>query len=459
MLDDTIAAIATAVGEGGIGIIRVSGQQAISVVDKVFRPKQAKKVSEFASHTLHLGDVVDSDGQRVDEVLVSVMRQPRSFTGEDVVELNCHGGQIPLRRTLELVLRAGARPAEPGEFTKRAFLNGRIDLAQAESVIDVIRAQTDASLDVALGQLAGRLSEAIQDIRRQLVELMAYIEAAIDFPEDDIEEMSRGQALTRVSEIRDNIGRILASAEQGKVYREGLRVVIVGRPNVGKSSLLNALLKEKRAIVTEIPGTTRDILEEVLNIRGIPVRVIDTAGIRETGDLVEQIGVAKAREYLNLAEIVLVVLDAGQRLTDEDREIMALVRHKPAIVLINKTDLDKQQLDEQEVEETMAGARLLRISAKEEFGLDELEDDLVQVVSQGKINRASPLVSNVRHKSALEKADEHLLDAQEAGAAGLSLDCLTIDLRSAWDSLGEITGETVTEDVLQQIFSQFCIGK
>ncbi|NPV26815.1 MAG: tRNA uridine-5-carboxymethylaminomethyl(34) synthesis GTPase MnmE [Firmicutes bacterium] len=460
MLTDTIAAIATAVGESGIGIIRVSGEQAIAVVDKVFSAKRAIRLRECATHTLHLGYIIDPvSGEKVDEVLVSLMRRPKSFTGEDVVEINCHGGLVPLRKTLELLLKAGARMAEPGEFTKRAFLNGRIDLAQAESVIDIIRAKTDASLNVALGQLEGRLSERIRDVRRMIVELLAFIEANIDFPEEDIEEISRGEILARVETIRTAIADLLISAEQGRVYREGLRVVIVGRPNVGKSSLLNALLKEKRAIVTDIPGTTRDVLEEILNIRGIPVRIIDTAGIRETGDPIERIGVEKAQEYLNLADLVLLVLDAGEKLSAEDRRIIEMAQKKPTIVLINKTDLVEQRLNEQEVEELVIGAKILRISAKEELGLNELDEKIVEIVTGGSIKRESPLVSNIRHKIALEEAQANLADVVDACVAGVSLDCLAIDIREAWERLGEITGETVTEDIIDQIFSQFCIGK
>lgn len=458
MSDDTIAAISTPIGAAGIGIIRVSGPQAIPLVEKLFRSPRQKTLSGARNNSLLYGHIVEMDSL-VDEVLVSVMRRPYSFTAEDVVEINCHGGIVAVRRCLEAVLRAGARPAEPGEFSKRAFLNGRIDLAQAESVIDLINAKTEKSLEVALDQLEGVLSRKVRKISSELLELIAHIEAGIDFPEHDIEEVSRASIKSKVERLLGDVGQMIASAETGKVFREGLRTVIIGKPNVGKSSLLNALVREKRAIVTDIPGTTRDIIEEVVNIRGIPLVLVDTAGIRETQDLVEKIGVERSREMLAGADLVLFMIDASTGLTEEDLKILPLTEEKNSIVILNKTDLGKG-VDAGLFARYASRGSVLEMSLLTGQGLDVLEQKIHDMVYAGiSSGREATMVANIRHKNALGKAAKSLEGVLQALGAHLPTDCMAIDLRAAWQSLGEITGETVNEDLVDQIFSQFCIGK
>lgn len=459
-LADTIAAISTPIGEGGIGIVRINGEKAVQIAAKIFRSPMEKDLREAKTYTMFYGHIIHPDTQEIiDEVIVSVMLAPRTYTREDVVEINCHGGIVPLKRVLELIIRQGARLAEPGEFTQRAFLNGRIDLTQAEATIDVIRAQTETSLKVALRQLGGGLSEQIQDIRQNIIFMLAHIEASIDFPEEDIEEMEYQELRKRAEETCQSLEQLLATAESGKVIREGLKTAIIGRPNVGKSSLLNALLREKRAIVTDIPGTTRDIIEEVVNIRGIPLKIIDTAGIRETEDLVEKIGVERARESLNQADLVLCMLNAGEGLQEEDKEIFSLVEGKKKIIIINKTDLPSK-LQEEEIRKIFPEETILRLSLKEELGLEELEKTIEDLVFAGQaFFIENNLVTNIRHKKLLEESRENLLEACNALASGMPTDLVAIDLKNALFSLGEITGETVSDDIIQQIFSQFCLGK
>lgn len=458
--EDTISAVATAVGEGGIGIIRLSGPQALTIADALFRGVRGRRASDVASHTVAYGRIVDPATETVvDEVLLLVMRAPRSYTREDVVEIHCHGGPAPLRKILDLTLAHGARLAEPGEFTKRAFLNGRLDLAQAEAVIDIIRAKTDASLRMAVNHLAGGLSAQIRTLRDDILAMIAHLEAAIDFPEEDIEELAAEQAAAGINGLLAAIDKLLATAQTGRILREGLETVIIGKPNVGKSSLLNALLREKRAIVTDIPGTTRDIIEEYVNIRGVPLKIVDTAGIRETTDLVEKIGVERAQEIMRRADLVLLVLDASAPLSAEDRQVLDMLQQQQVIVLINKTDLPVR-LELDEVTARMAGRRVLRISALEGTGLDELEQAIVDMVYAGKTAPSdSAFVSNVRHAAALRQARQHLADALATTSAGMPPDFVVIDLRAAWEKLGEITGETVGDDIIDQIFARFCIGK
>ncbi len=458
--DDTIAAIATAIGEGGIGIIRLSGPDAIAVADRLFRAASGMPAAEQQTYRAAYGRIVDpASGQTVDEVLLLVMRAPRSYTREDVVEIHCHGGPLPLRRILALVLDAGARLAEPGEFTKRAFLNGRLDLSQAEAVIDVIRAKTDASLRMAVGHLAGAFSEKIRAYRQDILRLVAHLEAAIDFPEDDIEELAARDVAAAAEKLTADIDRLLATARTGRILREGLVTVIIGKPNVGKSSLLNALLGEKRAIVTEIPGTTRDIIEEVVNLGGIPIKVVDTAGIRETADVVERIGVARAREAVDQADLILLLLDASSPLAVEDKEVIGMLSGRPAIVLVNKTDLPSV-IDMDEVRRLVAGKPVIRISALEGTGVEELSTAIVDIVYSSQVSQPEgAFVNNVRHSRILQEARDCLADALATIAAGMPPDCIVVDLRAAWERLGEITGETVGEDIIDQIFTQFCIGK
>lgn len=458
--DDTISAVATAIGEGGIGIIRMSGPQSVNIADKLFVGSKGQRASEAASHYACYGAIVDpAAGQTVDEVLLLVMKAPRSYTRENVVEIHCHGGPVPLRKILELTLRFGARLAEPGEFTKRAFLNGRLDLAQAEAVIDIIRAKTDASLKLAVNHLSGQLSGVVRTVRDDTLEMIAHLEAAIDFPEDDIEELSSQQVDEKLIPVLDKLEHLLATAQTGRILREGLQTVIIGKPNVGKSSLLNALLREKRAIVTDIPGTTRDIIEEYVNIQGIPLKIVDTAGIRETEDLVEQLGVQRAREFIDKADLILLLLDSSSPLTEEDKQVLELLAGRQALVLINKTDLP-QKLDMSEIMQYSKEYQLLRISVQDGTGMDLLEKAIVERVYSGQVTQSEgAYVTNVRHIHVLRQAYHHLEEARHTIAMNMPPDCIVVDLRAAWEKLGEITGDTVGEDLLDQIFSRFCIGK
>lgn len=459
MLEDTIAAIATPIGAAGIGIIRISGKDAISIAQRVFISKKQKKLTDSRNHCLVYGHIIEKNGRVIDEVLVSVMRGPHSFTAEDVIEINCHGGVVAVRKTLELVLKTGARLAEPGEFSKRAFLNGRIDLAQAESIIDLINAKTDKGLQVAVTQLTGVLSQRIKAMSGELLGLMAQIEAGIDFPEHDIEEISRTRIGQQIEVMLQEINTMIASADTGKVLRDGLRTVIIGKPNVGKSSLLNALLKEKRAIVTDVPGTTRDVIEEVVSIRGIPLRIVDTAGIRETSDLVEKIGVEKTKQTSLEADLILIMVDASTGITSNDLEVRPLLEGKKCLVILNKTDLDGQ-LDDRDLQKYFGQYEIVKMSLINGQGLEQLENRIEELVYSGRISTQDDLmVTSIRHRNSLEKAARSLGDALSALDGHLPTDCIAIDLRAAWDSLGEITGETVGEDLVDQIFSRFCIGK
>lgn len=460
MIDDTIAAISTPIGAAGIGIIRISGKNAVEIAKKLFRGKKPVDLATVESHKLVYGYVLEPDtGNVVDEVLLSVMLAPHTFTVEDVVEINCHGGVVAVRKALECVINAGARLAEPGEFTKRAFLNGRMDLAQAESVMDLINAKTEKSLKVAVRQLAGGLSAKVKDIRQALLKTMAHIEAGIDFPEHDIEELSREQINTATREVLADIEQMVASAESGKILREGLRTVILGKPNVGKSSLLNALLREKRAIVTDIPGTTRDVIEEYVNIKGIPLNIIDTAGIRETEDLVEKIGVEKTKQVLDEADLVLFMLDAAGGVEEEDRLIAELVSGKTGFLLINKTDV-RPDLDIGLVSNLVKGLEQIKISLKTGEGLEELKNSIAVKVMAGQVDTGEGvMVTNIRHRNALAAARDSLREVLNTLTLGLPTDCVAIDLRNAWEKLGEISGDTLDEDIIDRIFSEFCIGK
>jgi tRNA modification GTPase len=455
---DTIAAVATSQGEGGIAIIRVSGNDALKVASRIFIGKNGRGLEDIKSYTMRYGHVIDINTKDViDEVIVSFMKGPKSFTAEDTVEINCHGGVVATNRVLEEVIKAGARIAEPGEFTKRAFLNGRIDLSQAEAVIDIIRAKTELSMKSAVAQSEGRISQEIKKIRHKLLGIIAHIEATVDFPEEDLEETTSNITSSQLNTVLLTIEQLLSSANEGKIIREGLDTVIVGKPNVGKSSLLNALLMEKRAIVTDIPGTTRDVIEEYINIEGVPVKIIDTAGIRETEDVVEKIGVERSKEKINNADLVILMLDSSSQLDNEDLEIIKYIIDRKYIVLLNKSDLDSK-ISKNTLEE-LNSDYIIEVSAKTGEGLDTLKNVIKQLFFKGEVTSKETIITNVRHKEALIRAQESCKQASYALKDTSAIDLASIDLRTAWMSLGEITGDTLEEDLIDKIFSEFCIGK
>ncbi|HIE50611.1 MAG TPA: tRNA uridine-5-carboxymethylaminomethyl(34) synthesis GTPase MnmE [Armatimonadetes bacterium] len=455
MDEDTIVAISTPPGRGAMGIIRLSGPQATAVADALFRGRG--RPSEFPSHTVHFGRLVDGE-EVVDEVLLTVFRAPHSYTGEDVVEISCHGSPVVLRRVLYLAVRQGARLAEPGEFTKRAFLNGKMDLAQAEAVMDVVCAQTELSARAAMSQLEGHLSRRVEELRQQLIDFLAHLEAALDFTDEDIEIISPTEQRQRAEALLGELRRLAASAEKGKVLREGVTTVIAGRPNVGKSSLMNLLLREDRVIVTPVPGTTRDVVEDLVNIRGLPLRLLDTAGLRPTEDLVEREGVSRTQTWLERADLVLLVLDRSEPLQAEDRLALTAVAGRPTVVVLNKSDLPPR-LETQEVARRLPQAPQVLLSALTGAGLSELEAAIERLVWEGGVEPGDVLVTNVRHQRALEEAAEYMERVLETLAVGYSEELVAVDLRGALRCVGEIVGETLTEDIIHRIFSTFCIGK
>lgn len=460
-ITDTIAAIASPLGTAGIGVIRISGPEARSAVSRAFRSPKGN-VDKFASHTAHYGSLVDPDTEElIDEVVVTVFWAPKSYTGEDVVEISCHGGLAVLKRALDVVLRSGARLAEPGEFTRRAFVNGRIDLAQAEAVNDLIRARTDDARRAALRQLKGRLSEAVHDAADRLLGVVAAIEAAIDFP-DDVDEPDDGWMQEEILAVTSMLEGLIDSFDKGRVYREGLRVVIAGRVNVGKSSLLNALLRHARAIVTPIPGTTRDVIEENIEIHGIPVVAIDTAGIRATDDPVEKIGVELTQAALESADLILAVLDASEEIKQSDIELLERVKDRPVIIVLNKIDLvseDSQDLKSSFVQKLGSNLPVVRTCASSGQGIEELENTIATLVASQGIGSESAMVTNARHRQLLQSALNSLKHALDTLNSGEPIDLLSVDLSAARNYLGMITGETASEDLIDRIFSEFCIGK
>ncbi|OSB07930.1 tRNA uridine-5-carboxymethylaminomethyl(34) synthesis GTPase MnmE [Paraclostridium bifermentans] len=457
-IDDTIAAIATAPGEGGIGIIRISGEKSLQVANDIFKSVSGKKIEEYNTRTLIYGHILDGE-KTIDEVLVAYMKGPNSYTTEDVIEINCHGGFISVKKILELVLSKDVRLADQGEFTKRAFLNGRIDLAQAEAIIDVINAKTEMAHTVAQSQLEGSLSKKIKDLRFGITEMLAHITVSIDFPDEDVEHITYNTLKEKSLELKKEINKLYDTAESGKILRDGLKTVIVGKPNVGKSSLLNAVLGENRAIVTDIPGTTRDVIEEFVNIKGIPLKIVDTAGIRETEDVVEKIGVEKSKEFFNSADLSIVVLDSSRELEIEDIEILEAVQPNKTIVLLNKTDLD-QVIDIEKIKQFVDEKNIITISALQHEGIEKIHDKIEDMVFEGTVRNSSDLVvTNSRHKDALYKAKQSISDALTAIDSYMPLDFIEVDFKNIWDYLGYINGDTVTEDLLDTIFSNFCIGK
>ena len=457
---DTIAAISSAPGEGAIGIVRLSGDDALAIADKVYNLGQ-KKLSTQDSHTIHYGHIVDpKDGQEIDEVMVSVMREPKTFTREDIVEINTHGGIVATNRVLELVLREGATLAEPGEFTKRAFINGRIDLTQAEAVMDLIRAKTDRSMDLAVKQLDGKLSNLIENLRQDILNTLAQVEVNIDYPEyDDVEEMTLKLLGEKTTIIKDRIDGLLSTAKQGKILRDGISTAIVGRPNVGKSSLLNALLREEKAIVTDIEGTTRDTVEEYINIRGVPLKLVDTAGIRDTEDVVERIGVERSKKALMEAELVLLLLNQSEALTAGDRELLALTQDHKRIIIMNKIDLPNQLLKESLLE-WVEEDEIIATSMMTQEGIDALEEKIADYFFSGQSGeKDATYVSNARHIDLLQKASRSLDEVKNGIDMGMPVDLIQIDFTRAWEILGEIIGENAPDELLTQLFSQFCLGK
>ena len=457
-IDDTIAAIATAPGEGGIGIIRISGEKSLQVAQSIFKSKSGKMIKDYNARTLIYGTVVDNE-KVIDEVLVAYMKGPNSYTAEDVIEINCHGGFISVKKILELILSKGVRLAEAGEFTKRAFLNGRIDLSQAEAIIDVIKSKTDMAHEVAQSQLEGNLAKKIKDLRMNVTEVLAHLEVSIDFAEEDVEEITYQTLEEKALELRNEIKKLYDTAESGKILRDGLKTVIVGKPNVGKSSLLNSILGENGAIVTDIAGTTRDVIEEFVNIKGIPLKIVDTAGIRETEDVVEKIGVEKSRESFSTADLVIMVLDASRKLSEEDMEILESLKNKKTIVLLNKMDLEPQ-IELEKIEEFVNSEDIIKISALKHQGIEELQDKIEAMVYHGSVKNSSNLmITNSRHKDALFKAYESINDAISAIEQRMPYDFIEVDFKNIWDYLGYINGDTVREDLLDTIFANFCIGK
>ncbi len=459
--NDTIAAISTPFGTGGIGIVRVSGPAALEIAARIFRSK--RQFCEIGSHTVTHGKIVDpADGRILDDVLVIKMKAPNTFTAEDTVEISCHGGIVVLKSVLSLVLRQGARAAGPGEFTRRAFINGKMDLAQAEAVIDLINSKTDEGSRAAADQLEGRLSARISSARKKLIALIAHIEAVLEYPEYDIEELTAEKIQEEVKTVKKELAGIAAGYDRGRLIREGLTAAIVGKPNAGKSSLMNALSGGERAIVTDVPGTTRDVIEEYINVNGIPVRLLDTAGIRTTSDPVESIGVERAKNAASSADLVIVVLDAQTGILPEDKEIIRSVGMKKRIIIINKTDIseDRSIVEMKRQLATLGEIPVIIASMLDGTGLDELFEGISGLFLEGAIEQNNEvLVTNARHKQLLDTAIKSLDAAENAHTGGLPLDFVTIDIKECADALGQITGESVSEDVLQEIFSRFCIGK
>ena len=455
MLFDTIAAISTPKGEGGIGIIRISGDKSFEILDKIFKPKNPNK--DLGFYQFNYGFI--HDGEKViDESMVVRMKAPKTYTCEDVVEINCHGGQFVTQKVLELVLKNGARHAEQGEFTKRAFMNGRIDLSQAEAVMDLIQGKTEKSISLSLDQLRGDLRDKINSFKKALLDITAHVNVVLDYPEEGIDDPLPVELRDNLEAVYEEATRLIESYDKGKKIKEGIKTVIVGKPNVGKSTLLNSLLREERAIVTHVAGTTRDVIEEVINIKGIPLVLVDTAGIRQTDDIVENIGVEKSKEFIEKADLVLLVLDASRELEDEDREVINQINenHKKVIVLLNKIDLERKiDLDEYNFE------NIVEISAQKNIGIEDMEEKIYSFIVDEKVEDSSEklIITNVRHKTALEKTKDAIRNIFETIDMGLPMDLISVDLKEALDSLSEITGEISSEDILDHVFGNFCVGK
>ncbi|WP_208422958.1 tRNA uridine-5-carboxymethylaminomethyl(34) synthesis GTPase MnmE [Latilactobacillus fragifolii] len=454
---DTITAISTPPGEGAISIVRLSGDESLAIIKRIYR---GKDLDQVASHTINYGHIIDPKTNAVvDEVMVSVMRAPKTFTREDVIEINCHGGIVATNRILQLLMSYGARMAEPGEFTKRAFLNGRIDLTQAESVMDLIRAKTDRAMQVAVDQLDGSLAHLIKNLRQEILEVLAQVEVNIDYPEYDTDEMTTRVLLEKAELVKGRIGELLQTAQQGKVLREGLATAIVGRPNVGKSSLLNHLLHEDKAIVTDVAGTTRDVLEEYVNVRGVPLKLVDTAGIHDTEDKVEKIGVERSRAAITKADLILLVLNQSEPLTVEDRELITATTDKKRIIILNKTDLPNR-LDLNELKTLVSADEIIQTSILTSEGVTDLEAQIAKRFFGGIENSQSTvMITNARQIGLLNQAQQSLDEVISGIAAGMPVDLVQIDMTNCWDKLGEITGDSAPDELITELFSQFCLGK
>lgn len=452
-MDDCIAAISSATGEAGIGIVRMTGEGCADVLDSVF--KRANANAEFINRKMTYGHIVD-DNEIVDEVLVCYMKAPHTYTREDVVEIYTHGGVVAVRKVLEVLLNNGARLAEAGEFTKRAFLNGRIDLSQAEAIIDMIKAKTDKAYSVSMKQLEGSVNRNIKQLRDQLLDMLSHVEYSINFTEDMQDELDNTPVLNEGKEVLAKLKKLSESANRGRIIRDGINTTIIGKPNVGKSSLLNALLKENRAIVTDIPGTTRDVIEEYIDLDGISLKINDTAGIRDTEDIVEKIGVEKSVSFISDSDLIIAIFDSSREFDDEDRKILDLIRDKKSIVLLNKIDLDGGF----DFDENLEGIEVIRTSIKQNDGIEDLENKIIEMFNDGYIEANNDnIITNIRHRDIINKAIKSLESSLHDMECGVPIDCFEVDLRNAWEILGEITGETVDDDVLNKIFSDFCIGK
>ncbi|OXZ39812.1 tRNA uridine-5-carboxymethylaminomethyl(34) synthesis GTPase MnmE [Finegoldia magna] len=452
-MDDCIAAISSATGEAGIGIVRMTGEGCVDVLDSVF--KRANDNADLINRKMTYGHIVDGN-EIVDEVLVCYMKAPHTYTREDVVEIYTHGGVVAVRKVLEVLLNNGARLAEAGEFTKRAFLNGRIDLSQAEAIIDMIKAKTDKAYSVSMKQLEGSVNRNIKNLRDKLLDMLSHVEYSINFTEDMQDELDNTPVLNEGKEVLDKLKKLSESANRGRIIRDGINTTIIGKPNVGKSSLLNALLKENRAIVTDIPGTTRDVIEEYIDLDGISLKINDTAGIRDTEDIVEKIGVEKSVSFISDSDLIIAIFDSSREFDDEDRKILDLIRDKKSIVLLNKIDLD----GEFDVDENLEGIEVIHTSIKNNEGIEDLENKIIEMFNDGYIEANNDnIITNIRHRDIINKAIKSLESSLHDMEAGVPIDCFEVDLRNAWEILGEITGETVDDDVLNKIFSDFCIGK
>ena len=457
-MSNTIVSISTAPGIGGIGIIRMSGNATFEILNKIFKPKKEQKIEEIKGYTMKYGEIIDNN-QIIDEVLVSYFKAPKSYTTENMCEINSHGGNIIVKKILEICLKNGADMAEPGEFTKRAFLNGRIDLAQAESVIDLINAKSDREAKSGIKQLEGALSKEIKDIKQEIMNVLVNIEVTIDYPEYDTPEVQKQELTMMLEKVEKKLSQLEESFDNGKIIKEGIKTAIIGKPNAGKSSLLNTILKEERAIVTDIEGTTRDTIEEFVTVKGIPIKLVDTAGIRNAKDEVEKIGIQKSIEEAQNADLIIAIFDSSKELTNEDKEILDLIKGKKAIILLNKTDLPSK-IDENNKQLKENAKNIIKISAKNNQGINKLYDKIAEMFSLNQINLDNEvLITNVRHKNIISKALQNVKKANEAILVNMPIDIVTIYIKEILEDLGEITGEYVTEDIINEIFSKFCLGK